>query len=45
MLLSIIICILIVIILVGIFYQYKYDDERCKNCRENMCNYTYDLLH
>ena len=40
---NLIICILIFIIMVGIFYQYNYDATHCKQCLENMTNYTYDL--
>jgi hypothetical protein len=40
-----IIFILIFVIIMGIFYQYNYDNTHCKQCLENMTNYTYDLIH
>ncbi len=42
---TLIICILIIVIMIGIFYQYNYDAAHCKKCLENMTNYTYDLVH
>lgn len=53
---KIIICVLTIIIIIGIFWQYNYDASHCKQCMENMrcqkdieyqegmTNYIYDLL-
>lgn len=43
---NLIICILILIVIFCIFYQYNYDAMNCKKCLENMqcqTNYIYDL--